>query len=118
MPPWNLPAKPSKPVRVLLDECLPHDLVPELVGHEVLTVSGVGWSGVKNGELLRRAAQSFSVFITVDKRLHKQQRIPPDLAVITLIAYSNRIQSLRPLVPSILKTLKVITPGEVVRVSA
>lgn len=105
-------------MRVLLDECLPHDLVSELAGHEVFTVSGVGWSGVKNGALLQRAAGSFSVFITIDKRLYQQQRIPSQLAVITLIAYSNRIQSLRPLVPSILRALDVVAPGEVVRISA
>jgi len=36
-------------VRVLLDEHLPHDLIAELTGHDVETVQGLGWSGVKNG---------------------------------------------------------------------
>jgi hypothetical protein len=38
-------------VRVLLDESLPHDLVPLLVGHTVETVQGRGRAGVKNGLL-------------------------------------------------------------------
>lgn len=66
----------------------------------------------------KRAAASFLVFVTTDRRLHRQQSIPPALAVITLVACSNRIASLRPLVPSLLETLKTLLPGEVRRVSA
>jgi hypothetical protein len=36
-------------VRVLLDENLPHDLAQALPEHEVVTVQGLGWSGLKNG---------------------------------------------------------------------
>jgi hypothetical protein len=43
-------------VRVLLDENVPVGLAPDLVGHEVQTVSGLGWAGVTNSELLRRAS--------------------------------------------------------------
>ena len=43
-------------MRVLLDENLPLDLAPELLGHDVQTVVGLAWQGVKNGELLRRTA--------------------------------------------------------------
>ena len=105
-------------MRVLLDECLPHDLALELSGHEVSTVAGIGWSGTKNGALLRRAAEFYEVFVTIDKRLDRQQRLPPALAVITLVAYSNRMASLRPLVPSLLRALDEISPGDVKRVSA
>ena len=43
-------------MRVLLDENLPHDLAGALVGFEVVTVQGMEWAGIKNGELLRRAS--------------------------------------------------------------
>ena len=43
-------------MKVLLDENLPHDLRKLLPGHDVFTVAYLGWAGVKNGELLRRAA--------------------------------------------------------------
>ena len=105
-------------MRVLLDECLPRKLAFELPGHEVSTVAGVGWSGTKNGALLRRTAGSYDVFVTIDKRLHEQQRIPTTLAVVTLVAYSNRMASLRPLIPSLLETPGVILPGQVKRISA
>jgi predicted nuclease of predicted toxin-antitoxin system len=39
-------------MRLLLDEHLPIGLAAELPGHTVDTVSGRGWSGIKNGELL------------------------------------------------------------------
>ena len=44
-------------MRVLLDENLPHDLAAELVGHDVATVHSLGWAGIKNGELLRKAME-------------------------------------------------------------
>jgi hypothetical protein len=43
-------------MRVLLDECVPRALRGDIPGHEVRTVAEMGWAGVKNGELLRRAA--------------------------------------------------------------
>lgn len=43
-------------MRVLLDECVPRGLRDLLPGHDVKTVAEAGWAGVKNGELLRRAA--------------------------------------------------------------
>ena len=54
-------------MRVLLDECVPRALRNDIPGHEVKTVAEVGWAGVKNGELLRRAAAAFDVLITVDR---------------------------------------------------
>src|SRR5215470_17161259 len=41
-------------VRVLLDEQLPVDLAAALEGHSVDTVVYRGWTGITNGELLRR----------------------------------------------------------------
>jgi predicted nuclease of predicted toxin-antitoxin system len=60
-------------MRVLLDECVPRALRDELPGHEVRTVAEYGWAGVKNGELLRLAANSFDVLLTVDRNLEYQQ---------------------------------------------
>ena len=41
-------------MRVLLDENVPHDLIPQLAGHDVPTVWGLAGAGIKNGKLLRR----------------------------------------------------------------
>ena len=51
-------------MRVLLDECVPRALREELLGHDVTTVAETGWAGVKNGELLRLAANDFDECIT------------------------------------------------------
>jgi hypothetical protein len=44
-------------VRVLLDEQLPRRLARYFAGHDVSTVQRQGWAGLKNGDLLRRAAE-------------------------------------------------------------
>ena len=47
--------EPASGRRVLLDEMLSRLLARELPGHRVSTVAQEGWTGVLNGELLRRA---------------------------------------------------------------
>jgi predicted nuclease of predicted toxin-antitoxin system len=105
-------------VRILLDECLPARPALELTGHQATTVRRSGWAGLKNGELLRRAGREFDVFLTIDKSMWHQEDIPPALALITLQASSNRLEALRPLVPTILKTLETISKGERTRLRA
>jgi predicted nuclease of predicted toxin-antitoxin system len=85
-------------VKILIDECLPKDLAKMLTGHTAKTVVQMRWSGIKNGELLRRASKAnFEVFITVDKNIPAQQptKIYP-LAIIVLHARSNRIEDIKP----------------------
>jgi len=60
---------------VLLDECVDRRLVRDIVGHELSTVVGLGWAGVRNGDLLIRAAGQFDAFVTVDRNLVFQQRV-------------------------------------------
>jgi len=106
-------------MRILLDESLPRKLALELPGHETQTVQKRGWSGLKNGELLRTASPEFQVVLTGDKNLEFQQN-PATLpiAVIVLVAANNRIETLRPLVREVLEALKSIRPGQLVRVGA
>lgn len=105
-------------MRVLLDECLPRGLARDLTGHEVQTVPQIGWSGVRNGELLRRAASSFDFLLTVDQRFASESPVPDTITLITLVAESNRLASLRPLVPDILNALRASRPGERIRSGA
>lgn len=53
---------------LLLDECVPKRLGRLLAPHDVQTVQQAGWSGIKNGALLARAAESFDVFVAADPR--------------------------------------------------
>lgn len=101
-------------MRVLLDECVPRPLRAELSGHDVTTVGEMGWSGKKNGELLKlMTAQGFNVLLTVDQSLRYQQNLQAaGVAVIVLIAARSRLQELVPLMPSVQQALTTIKPGE------
>jgi predicted nuclease of predicted toxin-antitoxin system len=99
-------------VKLLLDECIDRRLSRELAEHDVKTVPQMGWSGVKNGELLALAEKEFDVFITVDRNLAFQQSLPKfDIAVLILRVSSNRLADLKPLAPEILLVLPVLTKG-------
>jgi hypothetical protein len=104
-------------MRILLDESLPRRLSGELAGHSVRTVSEVGWSSVENGELLRRAADQFDVFLTADQNLQFQQNLGAlPLAVIALAARTNKLEDLRPWVPELLKRLATLQARTFVRI--
>jgi predicted nuclease of predicted toxin-antitoxin system len=104
-------------MRVLLDECLPRRLKKHLPGHNVRTVPEAGWAGTKNGALLRAATGQVDVFITIDSNLENQQHLDAlPFAVIILVARTNRLSDLLPLVPDICSALDSAVPGRVIRV--
>jgi predicted nuclease of predicted toxin-antitoxin system len=104
-------------MRVLLDECLPRRLKGHFGEHQVITVPEAGWSGKKNGELLRAAAGLIEVFVTVDSNLAYQQHMQGlSFVVVVLSARSNRLQDLMPLLPQVLSAIASAQPGEVVHV--
>jgi hypothetical protein len=106
-------------VRVLLDEQIPRQRAAELTGHDVATVQQQGWAGVTNGELLRRAAaQGFDVLLTADQNLEFQQNLSrAGLGVLVVVAPSNALEDLLPLVPGILAALPKTAPGGVIRIA-
>jgi predicted nuclease of predicted toxin-antitoxin system len=104
-------------MRILLDESLPIELRDELPQHSIRSVQEMGWSALKNGELLRRAVDEFDVFVTADQNLQYQQNVKAlPIAVAVLVAKSNRIQSLKPLVPALLSALAALEPRTLFRV--
>ena len=107
-------------MRVLLDEQLPRQLAPFLIGHEVRTVQQESWAGLTNGALLTAAeASGFAVLMTGDQNLQFQQNLSKrGLGVVVFCAPSNAIEDLLPLVPAALKAIKDIHPGLVMRVEA
>lgn len=106
-------------MRVLLDESLPRPLAKLLTGHEVRTVAELRWTGLKNGVLLTRAANSFDVVLTADQNIEFQQNLAKlPVAVVVLVADTNRLESLEPLVPELLRLLTVLRPRTLQRVGA
>lgn len=66
----------------------------------------MGWAGKRNGELLALAVGQFDVFLTADRNLSYQQDPSAfDIAIVVLVARSNRLDDLRPLVPRVLQVL-------------
>ena len=104
-------------MKILLDECLPRKLKYELPGHDVLTVSEMGWAGAKNGELLRLAETAFDVFITADQNMAYQQNLrSTTLGIIVIVAANNRFETLRLLMPNVVQALSAIQPGDLLRI--
>ena len=104
-------------MRILLDESLPRPLARLLPEHDVRTVAAMGWAGKRNGELLQLAAADFDALLTADQNLEHQQKLgAPPIAAIVLIAPTNRIDSLRLLIPTLLQTLQTLAPRQLVRV--
>lgn len=89
-------------MRILLDHCVPHPIRNHLPGHEVATAYERGWATLKNGALLSAAeAHGIAVLVTTDQNLPYQQVVAGrQIAVLILIARTNRVPDLLPLIPA------------------
>jgi hypothetical protein len=77
----------------------------------------MGWASFKNGVLLTSASGKFDVLVTTDQRLTYQQNVSGfEIAIVVLAVRRNKLESLLPLVPQLLKLLKEVKPEEIHRV--
>lgn len=111
---------PKNSMRVLLDENLDRRLKALFDDDfEVMTVAERGWSGKKNGELLRSAEAEFDVFVTMDRGLEYQQNLATlEMGVLLLSARSNRRRDVAPAIPSVNSAIRTLKPGELIKVAA
>ena len=101
-------------MKILLDECVDQRFRRDLVGHDVATVQESGWAGKKNGEILALAAKTYQVFITVDRNLYFQQNFSDfNIAVLVLVASTNRPADLKPLAKEVSSEFPLLKPGQV-----
>ncbi len=101
-------------MKIFLDECVDRRLARAIIGHEVKTARQMGWTSVKNGELLTRVAAEFELFVTVDRNLSFQQNIANlPVAVAVLRAKTNRLSDLEPLAGRLLGRVDTIQPRTV-----
>ncbi len=106
-------------LRVLLDECLPKKLKREFIDCAAATVPEMGWSGKKNGELMKAARGHFAVFVTADQNLQFQQNLAyAEIGVIVLVAFNNRTESLLPLMRQVNEKLHTVRAGQVVEITS
>jgi hypothetical protein len=93
---------------------VPATLRRHLPDFEVKTVRQLGWDSMLDGELLRAADQQFDAFVTVDRNLVYQQNLSGiSSGVVVLVAPSNNIRDLLPLVPELKAVLLQVAAGEV-----
>jgi len=105
-------------MRVLLDECIDEALRHHLVGHDCQTARDAGFTGLENGKLLAAAETAeFEVFLTVDRGFEYQQNLEfREIAVIIFRGRSVLLEDLVPLIPACLAQLKIIRPGQMVKI--
>lgn len=103
-------------MRALLDECVPRRLKRALSGHDVHTVADMGRAGTRNGDLLRRAASLFDVFVPVDRGIEHEHKLASlGIGIVLLVARSNDIADLEPLMADVRVAMADVRPGQVVQ---
>lgn len=82
-----------------------------------MTVQRMGWSGIKNGSLLKKAQTEFDALITIDGNLIYQQHVAAfSIGVVVLHARSNDIDDLLPLVAELMRELPNVKVGEAIHI--
>lgn len=98
-------------MRVLFDQGTPLPLRDALTGHEVRTAFELGWSTMRNSELLAEAERQFDLLVTTDQNLRFQQNLQGRrLAVLVLPTTSWPI--LRGRIREIVATVNEMRPGQ------
>lgn len=95
---------------VLLDESVPRLIKTRLSQFAIKTVQEMGWTGIKNGDLIKRADDQFDAFITADKNLRYQQNLAAQKLAVILLP-TNRVPDVIALLPAIELSLKTAKPG-------
>jgi hypothetical protein len=102
-------------LNILLDESAPRLIKTRLTDFSISTVQEMGWTGLKNGELLTLAERQFDVFITADQQLRYQQNLAGRRLAI-LVLPSNQVPMVTQLLPVIAQTLHDMAPGAFVEI--
>ena len=104
-------------MRVLFDQGTPAPLRHLLPGHEVSTAYELGWSTLKNGELLAAAeGRGFEVLVTTDTNLKYQQNLASRSIAIVVLSTTSwpRIKAAAEIVVAAINSA---TPGTYVEVA-
>ncbi len=76
----------------------------------------MGWSGMRNGQLLASASQQFTIFIPADQKLRYQQNLT-DTQLSIIVLPSNQVPMVMTILPNIRETLMTIQPGTLIELS-
>ncbi len=101
-------------MKVLLDENIPRKLKYRFSEqHEVLTVPDMGWTGIKNDDLLKRMkTKGFRVLLSLDKNMSHQQNLEKlNISLIVLDTKDSLYSTVLELVPKIEELLTEHLPS-------
>jgi hypothetical protein len=78
----------------------------------------MGWIGVRNGDLLARAAaEGFDAMLTLDAGIQYEQNLTNlPCSVVIITAESNAFEHLEPHLPKMLDIIRSLKPKTLVRV--
>jgi len=103
-------------MRIIFDQGTPIPLRDHLHPHSVVTAFELGWSTMKNGELLNSAENLFDLLITTYQQMRYQQDVfGRKLAIVVLMTTSW--PRLRRSISTIRAAVEGIKPGEYLEVS-
>jgi len=102
-------------VRILFDQGTPVPLREHLPGHSVETACEMGWSALRNGELLANAEAEFDLLITTDRNLRDQQNLAGRRIAILVLPTTSwpRLQRIAREIAAAVDSLK---PGQYLEV--
>lgn len=104
-------------MRVLLDECVPIQLKREFAEFEARTVRDMRWRTIKNGALLRRAAEEFQAILTVDVGMDVSlANSGAQIGVVLVRAYGTSPKALAPHLDAARAALRIVQPGQFIAV--
>lgn len=104
-------------MKVLFDQGTPVPLRTHFTSHHVSTAYELGWSTLKNGELLAAAeSNGFEVFVTTDASLAHQQNLSNRKIAIVVLSTTSwpRIQKN---ITAIIQAVDIATPNSYQRVA-
>ena len=82
-------------MKIVFDQGVPVPLRSRLVGYEIATAYELGWSALKNGELIAAAEKAgYALLLTTDQNLKYQQNLAKRLISIVVLQSTSwpRIQ--------------------------
>lgn len=98
-------------MKILFDQGTPAPLRYALKGHIVHTAYEMGWSSLRNGDLIRAALEEgFHCMVTTDQQLPYQQRLN-DILLSILILPTTSWPKIRQHKEYIADTVETLSPG-------
>ena len=104
-------------MRILFDQDTPAPLRKVLSGHQVTTAFELGWSTLRNGELLSAAeSEGFAIFLTTDRNLQYQQNLASRSIAIVVLSTTSWPR-IRQAVDQVQSAVDLCSPGAFVELT-